>query len=199
MSRWFYPTQAETKIGACCFVEGRNVFTKQSWWLAGVDLQLSRSHQPCKSLTQKKTLYSLPRDSKWPWKDCGNGSYEVKIRSFPLFALETLCMMILNMHGTTVPPHYQKQHINSELITCKGKNTASARFSTSSDFPAHKNLKLTGGKLSKANQPTGTICWSKSKLNFWASHISGSSLSNSSKTAWLHAAFLPLKVNVPIS
>lgn len=150
-------------------------------------------------LDPEKNLIFSSRDSKWPWKDCGNGSYEVKIRSFHLFALETLCMMILNMHGTTVPPHYQKQHINSELITCKGKNTASARFSTSSDFPAHKNLKLTGGKLSKTNQPTGTICWSKSKLNFWVSHISGSSLSNSSKTAWLHAAFLPLKVNVPIS
>lgn len=110
--------------------------------------------------------------------------------------------MILSMYDTTVPLRCQRQReINCVLIMCKGKEDVEnlPRFSASSDFPTHVNLKFVGGKLSKVNQPTGKICWSIGRLKLWASHSSRCSLSNSSKTSWPHAAFLALKVNVTIS
>lgn len=55
------------------------------------------------------------------------GHISQSARPFSLFALETFYVMILNMHGTTVPPHHQRQHINCELITCKGKENV-AKF-----------------------------------------------------------------------
>lgn len=109
--------------------------------------------------------------------------------------------MILSIYDTTVPLHCQRQQeINcADNVQGKSGHGKICLGSALALIFQHTNLKFNGGKSSKANQPTGKICWSIGKLKLWASHSSRSSLSNSSKTSWRHAAFLPLKVNATIS
>lgn len=187
-------------IWPCCFIEGRNVFTKQSWWLAGMDLQLSRSYQPCMSLAQKKNyVLFLGRVS-----DLGRTVAMGTIKpTLGLFFCLLLKPFVWWSWTYMVP---RSPTLSESILTLSWEHAREERtwqnlhrFSTSSDFPANKNFKFIVGKLSKANQSPGAICWSKSKLKFWSSHNSVSSLSNSSKTAWLHAAFFPLKISVDIS